>query len=69
MVSAGITVKFTSCGCCSSYLPGHLFVGLLCHCKYMRVHVSHVLARVGVNDCISIDMELFVRVYSHQDDA
>lgn len=26
------------------YLPGHLFVSLLCHCKYMRVHVSHVLA-------------------------
>lgn len=25
-------------------LPGHLLVSLLCHCKYMRVHVSHVLA-------------------------
>lgn len=48
------------------YLPGHLFVGLFCHCEYMRVHVSHVLAWVGMNDCISIDRELFVRIYSHQ---
>lgn len=52
-----------------SCLPGHLLVGLLCHCKYMRVHVSHVLAGVGVYDCIAIDMELFVRVYSHQYDT
>lgn len=47
-------------------LPGHLLVCLLCHRKYMRVHVSHVLAGVGVYDCIAVDMELFVRVYSHQ---
>lgn len=56
----------TSCDYFCFYLPGHLFVGLLCHCKYMRVHVSHVLAWVGMNDCISIDMKLFVWIYSHQ---
>lgn len=50
-------------------LPGHLLVCLLCHRKYMRVHVSHVLAGVGVYDCIAVDMELFVRVYSHQYDT
>lgn len=53
----------------SFFLPGHLFVSLLCHCKYMRVHVSHVLAWVGMNDCISIDMKLFVWIYSHQYDT
>lgn len=56
----------TSCDYFCFYLPGHLFVGLLCHSKYMRVHVSHVLAWVGMNDCISIDMKLFVWIYSHQ---
>lgn len=48
------------------HLPAHLLVGLLCHCKYVRIHVSHVLAWVGVNDCISIDMKLLVWIYSHQ---
>lgn len=51
------------------YIPGHLFICLLCHRKYMRVHVTHVLARVGVDDCVSINRKLFVWIYSHQYDA
>lgn len=51
------------------FIPGHLFVSLLCHCKYMRVHVTHVLAWIGMNDCISIDRKLFVWIYSHQYDT
>lgn len=46
-----------------------MFICLLCHRKYMRVHVAHVLARVGVNDCISINRKLFVWIYSHQYDT
>lgn len=54
---------------CLRYIPGHLFVSLLRHGKYMRVHVTHVLARVGVNDCISVNRKLFVWIYSHQYDT
>lgn len=51
------------------YPPGHLLVSLLCHCKYVRVHVPHVLARVCVNDCVSIERKLLVGIHSHQDNT
>lgn len=35
----------------------------------MRIHVSHVLARVGMNDCVAIDRKLFIRIYSDQNDT
>lgn len=61
-----MTLSALKCPLC---IPGHLFVSLLRHGKYMRVHVTHVLARVGVNDCISINGKLFVWIYSHQNDT
>lgn len=50
-------------------VPGHLFVSLLSHCKYMRVQVAHVLAGVRVDDRVSVDGELFVRIDRHQDNT
>ncbi len=50
------------------YKPGHLFVRFLCHSKYMRIHVPHVLAAVCIDDFFSIDMKLLIRVDGHQND-
>lgn len=49
--------------------PGHLFVSLLSHCKYVRVQVTHVLAGVRVDDRISVDGKLFVRIDRHKDNT
>lgn len=42
--------------------PGHLLIGFLCHSEDVRVHVAHVLATVGVDDILSIDWQLFIRI-------
>lgn len=47
--------------------PGHLFVCLFCYCKDMRVHVSHVLSAVGIDDVSFIDGQALIRVDGNQD--
>lgn len=43
-------------------LPGHLLVGFFCHSKDVGVHVTHVLAAVGIDDILSIDWQLLIRI-------
>lgn len=52
-----------------THQPGHLFVSLLCHSKDVRVHVTHVLAAVGVDDVGTVDGKRLIRVDGHQDDS
>jgi len=47
-------------------LPAHLLVGLLSHSEDVGVHVPHVLATVGPDHFLSVDMELVIRVDGHQ---
>lgn len=49
--------------------PGHLFVCFLCHCKYMGVHVSHVLPTVGIDDVSFIDGQALIRIDGNQDNS
>lgn len=49
--------------------PGHLFVCFLCYCKYMRVHVSHILPTVGMNYVRFIDGQTLVRIDGNEDDS
>lgn len=49
--------------------PGHLFVGLLCHSKDVGVHVSHVLAAVGVDDVCAVDWKRLIGIDGHQDNS
>lgn len=35
----------------------------------MRVHIAHVLPTVGVDDGISVDQQLLVRIHGHQNDS
>lgn len=44
----------------SRFSPGHLLVGFFCHSKDVGVHVTHILATVGVDDILSIDWQLLV---------
>ena len=51
-----------------SYLPRHLFIGLLCHCEYVWVQVAQILARVCVDHSVSVDWQPLVGVNGHQND-
>lgn len=35
----------------------------------MWVHIAHVLPAVGVDDGISVDRQLLVRIHGHQNDS
>lgn len=49
--------------------PGHLFVCFLCYCKYMGVHVSHVLPVVGIDDVSFINRQALIRIDGNQDNS
>lgn len=49
------------------YKPGHLFKRFLCHCKYMGVHITHVLPMVGIDDVSFIDRQALIRIDGYQD--
>lgn len=49
--------------------PGHLLVRLLCYCKDVWVHVSHVLAAVGADDVRLIDGQALIGIDGNQDDS
>lgn len=44
------------------YSPGHLLIGFFCHCEDMGVHIAHVLATVCIDDILSIDWQLLIRI-------
>lgn len=49
--------------------PCHAFVRFLRYCKYMGVHVSHVLPMIGTNDVSFIDRKALIGVDGNQDNS